>query len=144
MTSGGSQGLSMAAATNLTNARAFFDACEVGKGWAGCAQYCTPDASFSAQAEPLKDVKTLEGYTNWMKMIATEGMPGCTYEVHTQTYDELNAKAIFFATIYGKPKGTETMMKAEYVYICHMNAAGKVDNMVKVWNPAGMEPASKM
>ena len=36
----------------------FFVACESGKGWEECRQYCTPDATFSAQAEPLADVKT--------------------------------------------------------------------------------------
>jgi len=31
----------------------FFDACETGKGWEACAQFCHPDASFSAQADAL-------------------------------------------------------------------------------------------
>src|SRR5215470_19673925 len=48
-------------------ARQFFEACEAGKGWAACQAYCKPDASFSAQAEPLLDVKTLQGYADWMQ-----------------------------------------------------------------------------
>jgi hypothetical protein len=40
-------------------AKAFFDACETGKGWDGCKAYCTPNATFAAQAEPLADVRTL-------------------------------------------------------------------------------------
>ena len=28
--------------------RAFFDACETGKGWAECSAYCQPDAGFAA------------------------------------------------------------------------------------------------
>lgn len=48
-------------------AHAFFEACETGKGWDACAQYCTPDATFSAQAEPLAEVKTLAAYCEWMK-----------------------------------------------------------------------------
>ena len=52
-------------------ARGFFDACETGKGWEGCRQFCTPDATFSAQAEPLEDIKTLEQYTEWMKDLLT-------------------------------------------------------------------------
>lgn len=51
-------------------AEAFFEACEAGKGWETCSAYCTPNATFSAQAEPLLDVKTLAQYTDWMK-----GMP---------------------------------------------------------------------
>src|SRR5919206_986280 len=46
--------------TSITTvAEAFFDACETGKGWEVCSAYCTPDATFSAQAEPLLDLKTL-------------------------------------------------------------------------------------
>lgn len=45
-------------------AEKFFVACEAGKGWDGCKAYCTPQATFSAQAEPLADVRTLEGYCN--------------------------------------------------------------------------------
>jgi hypothetical protein len=39
----------------------FFEACETGKGWEGCKAYCKPNATFSAQAEPLADVRTLQG-----------------------------------------------------------------------------------
>jgi hypothetical protein len=46
-----------------TIAKRFFEACESGKGWAVCGDYCTPDASFSAQAEPLTEVRTLRDYT---------------------------------------------------------------------------------
>ena len=38
-------------------AQAFFDACDAGKGWEVCSAYCTPDATFTAQAEPLMEVK---------------------------------------------------------------------------------------
>ena len=47
-------------------AREFFDACEAGKGWQACSAYCTPTASFSSQAEPLAEVKTLQAYADWM------------------------------------------------------------------------------
>jgi len=42
-------------------AEAFFEACETGKGWEVCSSFCTPNATFSAQAEPLLEVKTLAG-----------------------------------------------------------------------------------
>jgi hypothetical protein len=45
----------------------FFVACETGKGWDGCKAYCTPDATFTAQAEPLADVKSRQQYCDWMK-----------------------------------------------------------------------------
>jgi hypothetical protein len=47
-------------------AEQFFEACETGKGWRGCQQYCHQDATFSAQAGALNGVDTLEGYTDWM------------------------------------------------------------------------------
>jgi hypothetical protein len=52
-------------------ARKFFEACETGKGWEGCKAYCQPDATFSAQAEPLVGVKNLQQYTDWMKGLLT-------------------------------------------------------------------------
>jgi hypothetical protein len=47
-------------ATIARTAKDFFEACETGKGWEVCKQYCKPDATFSAQAEPLADVRSLE------------------------------------------------------------------------------------
>jgi hypothetical protein len=41
------------AAINEVVATRFFEACEAGKGWEACKAYCKPDATFSAQAEPL-------------------------------------------------------------------------------------------
>ena len=48
-------------------ARVFFDAVETGKGWEGCRAWCTPDAGFSAQTEPLAEIRTLADYAEWMK-----------------------------------------------------------------------------
>jgi hypothetical protein len=41
-------------------AKQFFEACETGKGWQGCRDCCTPNATFAAQAEPLAELTTLE------------------------------------------------------------------------------------
>ena len=56
-------------------ARTFFEACEKGKGWEGCSEYCTADATFSAQAEPLLDVKTLEQYADGRPRETTTSEP---------------------------------------------------------------------
>jgi hypothetical protein len=48
-------------------AQKFFETCETGNGWEGCKDYCQPQATFSAQADALGGVDTLEGYTDWMK-----------------------------------------------------------------------------
>ena len=46
--------------TSITTiAQDFFDACEAGKGWEGCAQFCHADATFSAQSEPLADITSV-------------------------------------------------------------------------------------
>tara|TARA_B110001454_G_C12437102_1_gene316171 strand:+ start:319 stop:513 length:195 start_codon:yes stop_codon:yes gene_type:complete len=47
-------------------AQKFFEACETRNGWEGCKDYCQPQATFSAQADALGGVDTLEGYTDWM------------------------------------------------------------------------------
>jgi ribosomal protein L11 methylase PrmA len=61
-----------AAISSITEtAKAFFVACEAGKGWEGCGAYCTPNATFSAQAEPLASSNTLREYTEWMKGLLT-------------------------------------------------------------------------
>ena len=58
--------------SNITAvAKRFFEACETGKGWEGCRAYCTPNASFAAQAELLAEVRTLQGYADWMKGLLT-------------------------------------------------------------------------
>ena len=61
-------------------AMAFFDACETGRGWDGCKQFCTADASFAAQSEPVAEIKTLSGYCDWMKGLLVI-LPDGRYEV---------------------------------------------------------------
>ncbi len=56
-------------------AREFFDACETGKGWTGCQQYCHPAATFSAQAGALTGVNTVQAYTETITE-SLAGMPG--------------------------------------------------------------------
>ena len=68
-------------------ARAFFGACETGKGWAGCSAYCQPNASFAAQAEPLADMQTLQQYTEWMKGMLVL-MPDGSYAVKSFATDQ--------------------------------------------------------
>jgi hypothetical protein len=83
----------------------FFEACEAGKGWEVCQAYCKPDASFSAQAEPLADTGTLQGYTDWMQALLGF-MPDGRYELRSFAIDEerqnVTAYATFFATHTGQ------------------------------------------
>jgi SnoaL-like domain len=119
-------------------ARAFFDACETGKGWAGCSQYCTPGASFSAQAEPVADIATLQGYTEWMAGLLTVLTDG-SYEVKSFATDEqrrnVSAFAVFTGThLAGGPvPPTKRTCHADYVYVMQFEG-DKIAHMTKIWN----------
>ena len=73
--------------SNITaTAQSFFDACETGKAWAGCQQYCTPNATFSSQANPLLNITTLSAYCDWMRDVLT-GLTDVRYEVKSFATD---------------------------------------------------------
>ena len=120
-------------------AEAFFAACETGKGWKACSAYCTPDASFSAQAEPLADVKTLEQYTEWMKGMMTV-LPDGRYEVKSFATDternNVAAYGVFHATHTGQggpvpPTGRR--ISTDYVYVMQFQE-DKIVHMTKIWH----------
>lgn len=120
-------------------ARAFFTACEEGKGWDVCSAYCTPAATFAAQAEPLADVKTVQQYTEWMKGLLTVLTDG-TYEVKSFATDTERNNVCAYATFTGThlaggpvpPTGKTT--KTDYVYVMEFQD-GKIGHMTKIWNP---------
>jgi predicted ester cyclase len=117
----------------------FFAACETGKGWAVCRTYCAPNATFSAQASPLSDVKTLEQYTDWMKGILTV-LPDGRYELKSFATDDarknVTAYAVFHATHTGQggpvpPTGRK--ISTDYVYVMQFQG-DKISHMTKIWN----------
>ena len=125
--------------TITETANAFFEACEAGKGWEVCAAWCTPDASFSAQSEPLADVKTLEDYTNWMKGFMTIA-PDARYDLKSFAADtergNVTAYAVFQATHTGEggpvpPTGKR--VSTDYVYVMQFTDA-RISHMTKIWN----------
>ncbi|HEY3738247.1 MAG TPA: nuclear transport factor 2 family protein [Bryobacteraceae bacterium] len=126
--------------SEITNtAEAFFTACETGKGWESCGAYCAPEATFSAQAEPLLGVKTLEQYTEWMKGLMTV-MPDARYEIKSFATDagrnNVAAYGVFHATHTGEggpvpATGRSTM--TDYVYVMQFDG-GKIVHMTKIWH----------
>ena len=102
-------------------ARQFFEACEAGKGWAACQAYCKPDASFSSQAEPLVDVKTLQGYADWMQGLM-KMMPDGHYDLKCWATDAERNNVIAYATFIathtgpGGPPPTGKSTRSDYVY----------------------------
>jgi predicted ester cyclase len=120
-------------------ARAFFDACETGQGWAGCSAYCQPDASFAAQADPLADLQTLQQYAEWMKgllMLVPDGSYAVQSFAIDQERNNVCAYAVFSGTHSGEggpmpPTGKST--SSDYVYVMEFED-GKISHMTKIWN----------
>ena len=120
-------------------AREFFEACETGRGWEGCSSYCHPDATFSAQAEPLAELKALNEYTEWMKGLLTFVPDGCyTLKSFATDADRSNvsAYAVFHGTHTGEggpvpPTGKST--NTDYVYVMQFEG-DKIVHMTKIWH----------
>lgn len=120
-------------------ARAFFEACETGKGWEACSQWCTADASFASQAEPIADMKALEAYCGWMQWLLGP-LPDGRYELHAFATDAERETVCAFATFHGthtaaggpgEPTGKSTA--TDYVYAMRFTD-GKISHMTKIWN----------
>jgi predicted ester cyclase len=120
-------------------AKDFFTACEAGKGWPVCQAFCTPDATFAAQAEPLAGVKTLAQYADWMKGLMTI-MPDGSYKVKSFATDternNVAAYGVFSGTHTGPggpcpPTGKST--RTDYVYVMQFKG-DKISHMTKIWH----------
>jgi predicted ester cyclase len=127
------------AASVVDTARAFFDACETGKGWEGCQRFCTPDASFSAQAEPLEEIHTLEQYTDWMQGLLAI-IPDGRYELKSFAVDEERSSIVAYAVFSGTHTGdggpvppTGKSAKADYVYVMDFQG-DRICHMTKIWH----------
>ena len=125
--------------TSITEtAQAFFDACETGKGWAGCSAYCSENATFIAQAEPLLEIKTLRDYAEWMKGLLTVLTDG-RYAVKSFATDAARnnvcAYGVFTGThLAGGPMApTGKTTNTDYVYVMQFES-GKIAHMTKIWN----------
>jgi predicted ester cyclase len=126
----------MASKTDV--AMKFFEACEAGKGWEACKAYCASNASFSSQAEPLADVKTLQQYADWMQGMM-KMMPDGHYELKSFATDSernnVTAYAVFKATHTGEggPPPTGKSTSSDYVYAMDFEG-DKIRHMTKIWN----------
>ena len=119
----------------------FFADCEAGKGWAACQACCTPDATFSAQAEPLMDVRTLQQYADWMQGLMTV-LTDATYDLKSFATDHERNNVCAYAVFTGThlaggpcpPTGKRT--STDYVYVMQFEGE-KIVHMTKIWH-AGM------
>ncbi len=122
-------------------AEQFFDACETGKGWEGCQEFCSPGATFSAQAGALAEVDTVEAYTEWMKGLFTP-IPDARYELRSFALDEERNIVSGFAVFHGTHTGeggpvppTGKSVAAEYVYVMEFDG-DRIRHVTKIWNDA--------
>lgn len=120
-------------------AESFFANCEAGQGWNACKVYCTPEATFAAQAEPLAGVTTLAQYTEWMKGLLTI-LPDGRYELKSFAVDpernNVAAYGVFSGTHTGPggpcaPTGKGT--RTDYVYVMQFKG-DKISHMTKIWH----------
>ena len=120
-------------------AEQFFEACETGKGWAGCQQYCHPGATFAAQVDTLAGMDTLEAYTDWMQGLLRP-LPDGNAEVRSFAVDETRNNVAVFGVFRGTHTGdggpvaaTGNSAAADYVYVMDFDG-DKIRHMTKIWN----------
>ena len=125
--------------TITETARAFFDACEAGKGWDGCKSWCHDDATFSCQADALAEIATLEGYTEWAKGLLTP-IPDIHPEIKALATDPERNSVTAFAVVHGTQTGeggpvpaTGKTLAADYVYVMQFDG-DKIRHLTKIWN----------
>ena len=121
-----------------TVASEFFDACETGKGWDVCKQWCQPQAGFSAQADALADVSTLSAYCDWMQGLLVP-VPDGRYELKAMAVDDerqiVLAYGVFHGThsVDGPVPATGKSVASDYIYSMEF-ADDKIKRMTKIWN----------
>ena len=125
--------------STTSTARQFFEACESGQGWSACQQWCTPDATFSAQAEPLVDVSSLQQYTEWMKGLLGF-IPDGRYELKSFATDEQRQSVAAYAVFLGTHTGeggpcppTGRAVATDYVYVMFFEG-DRIRHMQKIWH----------
>ncbi len=120
-------------------ARKFVDACDGGKGWDVCKQWCHEGASFSVQADALADLENLEAYVGWAKDLLTP-VPDGTYDLKALAVDEERNSVTAFAVFSGTQTGpgpvdppTGKSVASDYVYVMEFDG-DRIKHMTKIWN----------
>jgi predicted ester cyclase len=125
--------------TREQTARAFFEACETGKGWEVCRSWCHEGATFSCQADALAETTTLAGYAEWMKGLLGP-IPDGRYELSAFAMDPERGTVVAAAVFHGTQTGaggpvpsTGKAVASDYVYVIAFDGE-KISHMTKVWN----------
>jgi predicted ester cyclase len=125
--------------TILEPAKLFFEACDTGKGWASCKEYCHLEATFSSQTGVLAEINTVEGYCEWMKNLLTP-VPDGHYELRFFAADESRKTVAAYAVFHGTQTGpggpvapTGKSIAADYVYAMEFEG-NRIQHVTKIWN----------
>jgi len=91
------------------------------------------------QADALKDLITVEGYTDWMKGLMTIAPDG-TAEVRSFGVDDARNNVAIFGIFRGTHTGeggpvppTGKSVEADYVYVLDFEG-DKIRHLTKIWN----------
>lgn len=125
--------------SQFETAKAFFDACETGKGAEVCKEWCTDAASFSCQADALAEVTSLAAYCDWMKGLLTP-VPDGHYVLTSFAMDAERNTAVATAEFRGTQTGeggpvapTGNAVVSDYAYVMRFEG-DKIAHMTKIWN----------
>lgn len=125
--------------TQYETAKAFFEACETGKGWEGCSAWCHDGATFSCQADALAETSTLAAYVDWMKGLLTP-VPDGRYQLMGFAADAARGTVVATAAFHGTQTGeggpvapTGKTVISDYAYVMHFDG-DKISHMTKIWN----------
>ena len=116
----------------------FVDACDTGKGWEVCAQWCHEGASFSCQADALADLATVEDYVGWAKGLLVP-VPDGHYDLKALGVDEERNAVSVFAVFGGTNTGEGPVppngntVASDYVYVMEFEGH-RIKHMTKIWN----------
>ena len=117
----------------------FFEACEAGKGWDGCREYCHPNATFSCQADSLAEVRTVADYAEWMRGLHTT-LPDFDYKVRFFAADEARGSVAAYAVGGGTHVGeggpvppSGQRAEVDYAYVMEFEG-GRIQHVTKIWN----------
>ena len=118
---------------------AFLDACETGKGWSQCAQFCHDNATFRGQSGALADISTVADYAEWMKAMFGP-LPDANYELLFFGMDEKRGAACAAAVFHASHSGeggpvpaTGKTTASDYAYVMVFDG-DRIAKMIKIWN----------
>lgn len=127
--------------THKQAARDFFEACETGKGWTICKEWCHDSATFTCQADVLMSTKTLKAYTEWMQWLLV-AVPDGHYELNAFAVDPDRGTVVASAIFRGTQSGeggpvppTGNSVASDYAYVLTFEGE-KIRHMTKIWNDA--------